>query len=160
MPTADRTTIKAAVDALLSKLRTNLVASPPTATKPFRKIEVGEGGLGEHPRPYMMLTLSRVRPIGVMDNDRLFEVTVALRLVTDATAADPHGALLDKIGATEDYLDSIVDTGVLEGSEGYDDRVWTFEYPRTTAGARAAAASATQTFVVKVQRGQNRVPAP
>ncbi len=159
MPTPDRTTIRAAVDALVTQLRTHLVASPPTATKPFRRIEVGEGGVGEYPRPYVILALSRARPIGGMDNDKLFEVTMTLRLVTDATAADPHGALLDKIGAMEDYLDGIVDTGVLEGSEGYDDRVWTFEYPRTTSGARAASAEATQTFVVKVQRGQNRVPA-
>lgn len=159
MPTADRTTIRAAVDALMTKLRANLVASPPTATKPFRRIEIGEGGVGEYPRPYMTLALSRVRPIGAVDNDKVFEVTMTLRLVTDATAADPHGAMLDKIGATEDYLDGIVDTGVLEGSEGYDDRVWTFGYPRTTSGARAATAEAMQTFVVKVQRGQNRVPA-
>jgi hypothetical protein len=67
--------------------------------------------------------------------------------------------VLDKIGALEDYLDGIVDAGVLEGAEGFDDRIWTFEYPNTTSGARAAAATASQTFVVKVQREHNRVPA-
>ena len=82
-----------------------------------------------------------------------------LRLVMDVTAADPHGAMLDRIGAVDDYLDSLIDAGVIEGAEGFDDRVWTFDYPRTAAGTRAASASAVQTFVVKVERGRNRLPA-
>ncbi len=160
MPTSDRTTIKAAIEELTDKLQTNLVADPPTATKPFRRVEVHEAGVEEYPRPFLTLTLSRTRPIGVTDNDKLIEVAMTLRMVTDVSASDPHAAMLDKIGALEDYLDSIVDAGVIEGAEGFDNRVWTFEYPRTTAGVRTAAASATQTFVVKVERQQNREPAP
>ncbi len=159
MPTSDRTTIKAAIEELTTKLRTNLVADPPTATKPFRRVEVTAGGVGEYPRPFLTLLLTRTRTAGVIDNDKLAEVSMTLRMVTDVSASDPHGAILDKIGAVEDYFDGIVDTGVIEGAEGFDAREWTLDYPRTTAGARVASATATQTFVVKVQRGQNREPA-
>ena len=159
MPTPDRTTIEAAIAELADKLQENLVADPPTAVKPFRRIEVGAAGEEEYPRPFLTLALTRAAPVSVVDNDKAIKVTMALRLVTDVWAGDPHGAMLDKIGAVDDYLDSLVDSGVLEGAEGFDDRAWTFEYPRTTAGARVAVASGEQTFVVKVERGQNRVPA-
>lgn len=160
MATADRTTIKAAIGELTTKLRTNLVADPPTATKPFRRVEIADTGVEEYPRPFLTLLLTRTRPVGVADNDRLLEVTMTLRVVTDVAASDPHAAMLDTIGAVEDYFDSILDAGVIEGAEGFDDRAWTFEYPRATAGARVASATAIQTFVVKVERGQNREPAP
>lgn len=157
MPTADRTTVRAALDELLNKLRVNVVADPPTATKPFRRVEVGECKGEEFSRPFLSLYLTRVRPVGAVDNDRIMEATMKLAMFTDVTDSDPHPSMLDKIGAVEDYLDGIVDTGVIDGAEGFDDRVWEFEYPLTTSGARLASASATQTFVVKVSRGQNRV---
>ncbi len=159
MSTPDRTTIKAAIEELTSKLEANLVADPPTAAKPFRRVAVTAGGAGEHPRPFITLQLRRAGPIGATDNDKLIRVSMTLRIVTDATAADPHEAVLDRIGAVEDYFDGIVDTGVIEGAEGFDDREWAFEYPRATAGARVASATAEQTFVVKVEREHNREPA-
>ncbi len=159
MPTADRTTIKAVVDELVNKLRTNLAAIPPTATKPFRRVEVGDSALEEYPRPFLTVRLVRARPIGVVDDDKVMEVTTALRMVTDVSASDPHGAILDKIGALDDYLDSTRNSGVIAGAEGFDDRGWTFDYPRATSGSRVATAEATQTFVVKVQRTFNRIPA-
>lgn len=160
MPTADRTTIKAAIDELVNKLRTNLAAISPTATKPFRRVEVGDTATEEYPRPFLTMRLVRAKPIAVVDDDKVMEVTTALRMVTDVSVSDPHGVLLDKIGALDDYLDSIRDSGVIAGAEGFDDRVWTFDYPRATSGSRVASAEATQTFVVKVQRTFNRVPAP
>ena len=159
MPTADRTTIKAAIDELVNKLRTNLASIPPTVTKPFRRVEVGDAGTQEYPRPFLTVRLVRTRPIGMVDDDKVMEVTTALRMMTDVSASDPHGAMLDKIGALDDYLDSIRNSGVIAGAEGFDDRVWTFDYPRTTSGSRVASAEATQTFVVKVQRTFNRLPA-
>ncbi len=160
MPTSDRTTIKAAIEELATKLRTNLTADPPTAAKPFRRVEIAEAGVEEYPRPFLTLLLARTRPISVTDNDRLVEVSMTLRMVTDLSASDPHVAMLDTIGAVEDYFDGILDTGVIDGAEGFDDREWSFDYPRATAGARMASATATQAFIVKVQRGQNREPAP
>jgi hypothetical protein len=159
MPTADRTTLKAAIEELTDKLRTNLTAEPPTAAKPFRRVAVHVGGIDEFPRPFLALHLTRARPVSIVDDDRLFEVTMSLRVVTDVSASDPHAALLDPIGALEDCMDGLVDIGVIEGAEGFDDRAWAFDYPKATAGARVAAASATQTFVVKVERAQNREPA-
>ncbi len=156
---ADRTTIKAAIEELVNKLRANLAANPPTATKPFRRVEVGDAGAAEYPRPFLTVRLVRARPIGVVDDDKVMEVAAGMRMVTDVAASDPHGAILDKIGALDDYLDGLRDGGVIEGAEGFDDRAWTFDYPRTTAGSRVAAAEATMTFVVKVQSTYNRVPA-
>ena len=160
MPTADRTTVKAAIQAFVTKLQTNLIAAPPTATKPFRRIEVGNAGSGEYPRPFLAVRLTRTRPIGTTQNDKLIEVAMALRLVTDVSSVDPHDTVLDHIGAIEDYLDSIIDTGVIEGAEGFDDRVWNIDYSRSSAGVRLTVAEALQTFVVKVERGQNREAAP
>ena len=159
MATPDRTTIKATIEDLATKLTTNLVADPPTATKPFRRVVVGASGVEEYPRPFLSMLLTRAQPLGVTDNDKVVWMTMTLRVVTDAAEADPHEAILDKIGALDDYFDSIVDSGVISGAEGFDDRAWTFEYPRATAGARVATATAAQTFVVKVERGQNREPA-
>ena len=159
MATPDRTTIKAAIEELTTKLRANLVADPPTAAKPFRRVEVATGGIEEYPHPFLTLMLARTRTVGVIEDDKLLEVSMTLRMVTDVAASDPHEAILDKIGAIEDYLDSILDTGVIEGAEGFDDREWTFDYPRATAGVRVASAAAVQTFVVKVERQHNREPA-
>ena len=159
MPTTDRTTIKATVSELVDKLRANLVAEPPTSVAPFRSICVGAAEGTEYTRPFLSLALKRVRPISVSDNDRLFEATLTMSLFVDATESDVHPEMLDAIGALEDYLDSIIDTGVIEGAEGFDDRVWTFDYPKSTSGARLALVSATQTFVVKVERDNNREPA-
>ncbi|MGB2985848.1 MAG: hypothetical protein WBE26_08190, partial [Phycisphaerae bacterium] len=145
--TPDRTTIKAAIQELTTKLRTNLVADPPTAAAPFRRVEVASAGVEEYPRPFLTLLLERTKPVGVTDNDKLVAVSMTLRVVTDVAALDPHDAILDKIGAVDDYLDSIADTGVIEGAEGFDDREWAFGYPSATAGARVASATATQTFV-------------
>ena len=160
MPTPDRTTIKAAVAALVTKLQANLVTDPPTAAKPFRHIEVARAGVEEYARPFLAVRLTRARPIGATENDKVMEVALTLRLVTDVTEADPHDALLDKVAAVDDYLDSLIDTGVIDGAEGFDDRIWTFDYPPAAAGARVASAEATQTFAVKVERQQNREPAP
>ncbi|MFQ5592287.1 MAG: hypothetical protein ACE5HE_14085 [Phycisphaerae bacterium] len=157
--TPDRTTLRVAIEELTTKLAGNLVADPPTETKPFRRVEVGTADFGGYPRPFLVLMLTRTRLIGATANDKLLEVTMGMRIVTDVSTSDPHASILDKIGALDDYLDSIVDSGVVDGAEGFDDRAWTFEYPSVTAGSRVVAASATQSFVVKVERGQNRVPA-
>lgn len=154
MPSPDRTTVKATIAELIGRLRANLVGETPTA--PLRRVEIGSSG--EYPRPFLTVGLARTRPISATDDDKLVEVTVTLRLATDVTEVDPHGSLLDKVAAVDDYLDSVRDTGVIEGAEGFDDRVWTFDYPRTTAGARMAWATATQSFVAKVEREQNREP--
>jgi len=157
--TPDRTTIKAAIENLTALLRANLAADPPTVSKPFRRIEAGRAGVSQYPRPFMVLYIKQSNSVGVTDNDKIFEVTMGLVIVCDVTASDPHGAVLDKIGAVEDYFDGIVETGLLEGAEGFDNRVWSFDYPKATAGARVAAATANQSFIAKVQRQQNREPA-
>lgn len=159
MPTADRTTLRAAVDELVSKLRTNLVASPPTATKPLRGVAVGDVGAEEFARPYLGLYIVRARPVAAVSDDRVIEMTLMTRIVADVTGADAHGLLLDQIGALEDYMDSLRDTGVRVGAEGLDDRAWEFQYPKTSSGARLMTAEARQTLIVKVQRAFNRAAA-
>jgi hypothetical protein len=153
---ADRTTLKAAVQELEDKLRTGLSADPPTASKPFWAVRAGDATTGEYPRPFLAVKLMRARPIAAVDGDRAFAVSMLLRIVTDVTGADVHDALLDKCGAVEDYFDSIVDTGVIDGADGFDARDWKFEYPTGTATGRVATAEAVETFVVKVARGENR----
>ena len=160
MPTADRTTIKAAISGLATKLRTNLVADPPTVAAPFRGVSIGAATGDEFARPFLAITLQRARPIAVTDDDRLFEVSMTLTAFVDVLASDPHPTILDAIGAVEDYLDSIVDTGVIAGAEGFDNRTWKFSYPQTTSGTRLASAAAAETFIVKVERLRNREPAP
>ena len=159
MPTSDRTTIKATIDALVTALRANVVADPPTAGKPFRRVGVAEALATSWARPFLAIAPERTKLIGAIDNDKLIAVDLSLRIAVDATADDPHGAVLDMIGALDDYFDSIIDTGVIEGAEGFDLRDWTFEFPRTTAGSRVVSATSTQSFVVKVERSQNRIPA-
>jgi len=157
--TPDRTTIRAALDAYVLALRNNLTVEPPTASKPFRRIAVGEAKLSEHPRPYLMVWLSKTRVVSAVSDDKLIELTLNLKAVTDATQNDSHGALLDAIGALDDYLDSLRDTGIIEGAEGFDLRSWMFEFPAQQAGARTCSASATDVVVVKVEREHNRLPA-
>jgi hypothetical protein len=159
MPTADRTTIRAAIEALTSSFRANLAADPPTATKPFRRILIGAAGADAFARPHLTLAMTRARTLAGVDDDHVVEVTLTLHVVTDVTADDAHGDVLDQIGAIEDHLDGLADAGVIEGAEGPSARVWSFDYPRATSGARVIAASATQAMIVKVERSQNRVPA-
>lgn len=157
--TPDRTTVRATLDELATKLRAGLIGDPPTSAKPLRRVEVGESGVEQYARPFMTIAPVRARLIGVMDNDKLVEVVVAMKLVTDVIEANPHDAVLSHVGAVEDYFDSIVDSGVLEGAEGFDARTWSFQYPKGTAGARVASATAELSFIVKIERGQNRIPA-
>ena len=159
MPTADRTTLRAAIDDLVVKLRVNLVANPPTVTKPFRAVAVGNVGQEEFPRPYMGLYVIRSRPVEATSDDRVFEVTLMTRIVTDATSTDALGVALDQIGAVEDYLDGLRDVGIRIGAEGMESRDWEFQYPKATSGARVITAEAEQTLIVKVQRAFNRVAA-
>jgi hypothetical protein len=147
------------VNELLDRFRANLAADPPIPSKPFRRVVIGEPGIADYPRPFLAIELARARVIGACDGDKLLEIAASLRVITDILEADAHTALLDRVAAVDDYLDSLIDTGSIEGAEGFDDRVWTFDEPRAGGGARVATAAAAQTFVVKVARGQNRVPA-
>lgn len=157
--TPDRTTIRAAFEALTNQLRTNLVADPPTETKPFLSVQAGPTAPTAFTRPFLAAFLTRTRPIGATQGDKIVSVTTTLRIVADVLDDDPHTVLLDKIGAVDDFLDGVADTAIIEGTEGFDDRTWTFDFPSVTTGARMATASAEQSFVVKVERQQNRIPA-
>ncbi|HNQ21682.1 MAG TPA: hypothetical protein PKK06_01160 [Phycisphaerae bacterium] len=159
MPTPDRSTIKTAVEALLALLREHLVAVPPTAAAPFRGVAEGPAKGTEYPRPFLAVRLTRARPIGVTNDDKLFEVSAGLQVIVDLLGNGAHGGLLDPVAAVEDYLDALRDTGVTDGVDGFDERAWAFSYPLTTAGARVAIAEASFAFVVKVQREHHRVPA-
>ncbi|MEK6798052.1 MAG: hypothetical protein AABZ12_03735 [Planctomycetota bacterium] len=156
MPAADRTTIKATFAELLNKFRTNLVADPPTAAKPFRKVAAGDVEATAFPRPLLVVRLLKARPVGIVDDDKLMEVTMALRVAVDVADADAYAALLDRVAAVDDYLDGLIDVGVIDGADGFDERHWAFGEPRAASGARLATAEGTQTCVVKVQRGYNR----
>lgn len=156
MPTAQRTTIKAAVSELISKLRDNLTADPPTAQKPFRRVEAGTGEVGHFPRPFLAVRVVRVRPATAVDGDRVVEVTIEMRIAADILGVDPLSAIYDQMGAVEDYLDSIRELGIIDGATGFEDRVWALETARTSSGARVSTATAQQTLHVAVQRGFNR----
>lgn len=160
MPTVDRTTIRAAVDELVNKLRTNLVADPVTASKPFRRVEAGTGETEHYARPFLAVRAVRARAATVMDDDKVVEATIEMKIVADIVGVDPYTAVYDQIGAVEDYLDSIRDTGILEGTSGFDERTWALETSKTASGSRVSAATAQQSLMVKVQRGFNRVAAP
>ena len=155
----DRTTIKAAITNLVTMLRTHLVADPPTDSKPFREVQPANAEVESFVRPLLAVRLIKAEPIGMVNDEKVMEVTSKFRIVADVIASDPHDAILDKVGAVDDYLDSLIDTGVLEGAEGFDHRSWRFEYPRAAAGARLVSAEASQLFIVKVERQQNREPA-
>lgn len=143
----------------MTLLRTNLTADPPTDSKPFREVQAANAEVESFVRPFLAVYLIKAEPIGMVNDDKVIEVTSKFRIVADVIASDPHDAILDKVGAVDDYLDSLIDTGVLEGAEGFDHRSWSFEYPRAAAGARLATAEASHMFIVKVQRQQNREPA-
>ncbi len=157
--TPDRTTIRTTVDSLVTNLRANLVAEPPTATKPFRIMAVGDVKFDEHTRPFLTLSVERIRPIGTTQNDKILEVRATFRMAADISASDPHTTILDKIGALEDHFDTLIDIGVVEGSDGFDDREWLIDYPKFASGMRVVSATATQSFVVRAERLQNRIPA-
>ena len=159
MPTLDRTTIKSAIDELVNKLRSNLAADPPTAIRPFRKIEAGTGEVEHYPRPFLTVRAVRARAASVVDDDKVVEVTVELHIVADIVGVDPLTAVYDQMGAVEDYLDSIRDTGIIDGSAGFDERTWALETSKAASGSRISTATAQQTLLVKVQRGFNRIGA-
>lgn len=160
MPTPDRTTIKSAIDELVSKLRTNLVADPPTAVKPFRRIEAGVGEFEQFARPFLTVRPIRARAASVVDGDKAIEVTIEMRIVADAISVDPYTAVYDQMGAVEDYLDLIRESGVIGGAAGFDERVWSLETSNSGSGSRVSTATAQQTLMIKVQRGFNRIGAP
>jgi len=156
----DRTTIKAAVQELVSQLRDGLTASPPTAGKPFRAVRAGFDGPEAAARPFLAVRLSKATPSAALEGDKVFDCTAVLRLVTDIAAADAHDELLDKAAAVEDFFDGLLaaEASVVEGADGFDDRSWTYSYPSGTVGGGTAAAECTMTCRVRVERGANREP--
>jgi hypothetical protein len=160
MATADRTTIKAAIQALMTKLRANLRSDPPTVSRPFRRIEEGEASFAEYVRPFMTVRIVEVEPVGTTEGDKLLRVTLVMRLVTDVVSDDPHDAILDAVGAVEDYFDELYadQQEIIEGADGFEERTWTFGYPAGSSGAQAAQASCRQSCIVRVEREYNRVP--
>ncbi len=159
MPTVDRTTVRAAFDAWLTMLRANLVADPPTAMKPFRRIETGDVANDSYARPFMTVYVDRLRMAGVIDDDRLIEVTLGMRIVSETTARDTADAIFDVVGAVDDYLDSLRDVLVVDGAKGFDNRAWSMDYPRQSSGSRVVTATSKSIMVVNVERLQNRLPA-
>lgn len=159
MPAVDRTPLKIVMKTLMANLRTGLVADPPTVTKPFRKIEEGDAAANEYVRPFMAVRLIKIEPLDTIEGDKIILATLAMRLVTDVVSDDPHDAILDAVGAVEDHFDNmqILQQVFVEGADGFDDRKWTFTYPAGSSGTRIAQTDCEQTFVVKVERAQNRV---
>lgn len=151
----DRTTIRATVDELLNKLRTDLVAAPPTALKPFRSVVVGAFAGTEFARPFLSIELVRARPIGTTDGDKVLEVETGVRITADVLGDDAHAELLDLVAIVDDYMDGLLDAGAIDGADGFDSRIWAFDEPKITAGPRLARATAREAFVVRVARGQN-----
>jgi len=160
MPKADRTTIRATVDALITRLASGVVGDPPTPDKPFTRIVAGKVEPTSCARPFAAVAITGHRPVATIDGDRLFTVTLELSVVADIVDAQPQRPVLDLVAAVEDYMDSIVDTGVIEGASGFDDRDWAVLYPRERAGARVVSAVSKQSFVVRVERTFNRAAAP
>lgn len=159
MPLTDRSTLRLVMDEVLSLLRANLVADPPTGARPFRRVEAGAVAAESGPRPLLGVTLVKARAAAALDDDKVWEATTQLAVVVDLTAADAHGGMLDAVAAVEDGLDALREVGVVAGADGLDDRAWSFEVPAPRAGPRTGVAKATQTFVARVGRGANRAPA-
>lgn len=159
MPTPDRTPLKTVMKTLMASLRSGLVADPPTLSKPFRKIEEGDATVNEYVRPFMAVRLIKMEPLDTIEGDKMILATLAMRLVTDVVSDDPHDTILDAVAAVEDHFDNmqILQQVFVEGADGFDDRKWAFTYPVGSSGVRTAQSSCEQTFVVKVERAQNRV---
>ena len=157
MATPDRTTVKTAMQQLMSALRSALKADPPTAGQPFRRIEEGEARFDEYVRPFMTVSIVRIEPISTTEDDKVLQVALAMRLVADVISDDPHQAILDAIADVDDYFDDLrtAQSEIVEGADGFEDRIWTLGYPAGSSGAQAAEASCRQSFVVKVKRGTN-----
>lgn len=151
-----RNTIKAAMDRLRSRFESKLVADPPTSSKPFRKVIEGDADSAAFARPFVTIRASKAQPVGVTEDDKLIEVTIKSRIVTDVMDGTPNDAMFDQAAAVDDYFDSIIEDGLLEGVDGLDHRTWVFGYPEVKAGARVASAECTQSFVVRVAREANQ----
>jgi len=158
--TPDRSTIKTAVQELVLALSTNLVADPLTAVKPFRRVDEGPPSPSQYPRPFLSVWLTRSEPTALTEGEKVQRVTARLRAVVDVVGDDPHDAILDTVGAVDDYFDSLISgaTGITDGADGFEDRTWTYTYPAGSTGGRMASAECELSFIVKVERGFNRVP--
>lgn len=155
MPAPGRTTVSTALSTLRGSLRANLVADPPTPSAPFREVAMEPAEETDCVRPFLAVYLDQTELLGLVDDDRVVEVTMKLHLVADVSTVDSHEELLALIGAVDDYFDEIRDSGVVNGAEGFEKRVWSFSFAKLTAGARTAGATAKQTFIVKIEREQN-----
>ena len=156
----DRTTVKKAIQELVLALRANLVADPLTVTTPFRRVDEGPPTPSQYPRPFLSVWLTKAEPTALTEGEKILRVTAKLKLVTDVLGDDPHDTILARMGAVDDSFDSLITgpTEVTDGADGFEDRTWTFDYPAGSTGGRMASAECELTFVVKVERGFNRVP--
>ncbi len=155
MPTADRTTLRDVMTALVDRIQDDLASDPPTTAKPFRRVAAHAAGGSAYPRPFVAVYLLRARPVAATDDDRVFEVTIQLRIIADATGADAHGAILDLVAAVEDEFDALRDSGLIEGCDGFDVRAWEIKVGEPGAGARMVSADASMTCMMRAAREEN-----
>lgn len=149
----NRTTISAVVADIVQKLTDNLVGSPPD--KPFRSLVFGSVEGEQGPRPILGLRLLATRAVGVTDDDKIQELTLALGAAVDVIRQDPHEELLPVLAALDDYLDGIRDAGLVDGAEGMDNGAWKFAYPESKSGARVLTAEMAVTVVLRIARENN-----
>ena len=159
MSTPERTTIQTFLEALRTALADQLIADPPTPAAPFRAVPWGPAEPESHPRPFLTLWPADVEPLGVIDDDKVLRVELRCAAVVDIRTEAAAPTLLDAAAAVDDCLDGLRPTLLAEGADGLDDHTWTFAYPKTAAGARVGTATATLTFVARVERSHNRLPA-
>lgn len=156
MPTTDRTTLSAAMAAMVDELRKRLVGDPPTSSHPLRRIIAGAAGVEGAVRPVMAVRLARVHTLSAADDDRLIEASIVLLVATDVGEADAHERVLALTGVVEDALDGLREGGLIEGADGLDDRSWEVHFAAGVAGARVATVEARIRLVVRVAREGNR----
>lgn len=145
--------------ALVSRMESELIGEPPAPDAPLRRVLVGEASPGVVPRPFVAVVARGAEPIGTIDGDKLVALSVELAVVVDVVGDTANSTLFDAVGAIDDFFDGMLDDGLVDGVDGFDDRAWTLSYPKAKAGGRVATARAVQRAIVRVGRLNNRVPA-
>ena len=152
---ASQTTIKAVLDKIEARYRTQLVADPPTNNKPFWTVIEGIATGIETTRPFLAVHAADVRPTDRMDGDQHIRLTFVTQLFTDIDDASMIADLHNKMSEVDDFWDDERAAGFLSGAEGFDERQWKIIHPKETQPTRMGRAELTNTCIVNVGRGSN-----
>jgi hypothetical protein len=121
------------------------------STLPVRAVVEGEGPIDGYPIPYVLLRITEVEATSRTDNDKIRQVKVRVRVVSEASTV--NGAVSELLSKTAQIDDKIEAFTKPTGTAGFENNKWGMAYDWSTQAGNRVMADSELTFSVRMARG-------